>query len=146
MRLGFRFRETMAGTYHLLSAPTDERPMSFTIAVRAPSIVRFALSPICDIQGEVDAIGFADHKALRGSLEINPVLKRRLVYEFRFNANDGEEYRFHGTKSVSALHLAESMTTLPAAIWRDEREVARAVLRFDLESDLVKFVLGFRRA
>ncbi|MCC7534836.1 MAG: hypothetical protein IT379_01410 [Deltaproteobacteria bacterium] len=146
MKLGFRFRETMAGTYHLLSAPTDERPMSFTVAVRSPSIVRFALSPVCEMQGEVDAIGFADHKPLRGTVEINPLIKRRLVYEFRFPGNDGEEYRFHGKKSVSALHLADSMTTLPAAIWREEREVARALLRFDLESDLVKFVLGFRRA
>lgn len=145
MKHGFRFRETMAGTYHLLSAPADERPMSFTISARAPSALRFALRPVCEIQGEVDARGFADHKPLRGTLEINPVIKRRLVYEFRFPGNDTEQYRFFGEKVVQPLHLAESMTMLPGGIWREEREVGRAVLRFDLEGDLVKFLLGFRR-
>ena len=59
---GFEFRETMAGSYHLLSAPEDERPMSFTIRARARGILSFLRRPEVEIEGEVDAEGFADRE------------------------------------------------------------------------------------
>ena len=144
MTVGFAFRETMSGSYHRLDAPGVEKPMSFTIRADIATIVRFAIDPTAQIQGEVDAEGLADHKPLRGTMEINPFLKRKVVYDFHFPDNTGTECRFHGEKEVEPLRLAESMTTLPGSIFAGEREVARAVLRFALKQDLLRFLLSFK--
>lgn len=142
--MGFEFRETMSGTYHTLERPGDELPMSITVRAEVTSLRKFLLDPTAEITGEVDAQGLADHRALRGTLEINPVLRRRLVYDFRFNDNDGAECRFHGEKELEALRLVSTMTTLPGTLFRDDREVGRALLRFHLREDLAKLLRSFR--
>lgn len=144
MSVGFEFRETMSGSYHRLDDPGVEHPMSFTIRADIPALVRFAIDPTAQIQGEVDAEGLADHKPLRGTMEINPFLKRKVVYDFHFPDNAGAECRFHGEKEVEPLRLAESMTTLPGSIFVGEREIARAVLRFAVRQDLLRFLLSFK--
>jgi hypothetical protein len=141
---GFEFRETMTGTYHRLDAPGDERAMSITVRAEASGLRKFLFDPTTRIEGEVDAQGLADHRALRGTLEINPILKRRLVYDFAFEDNDGRPCRFHGEKELDALRLVSTMTTLPGSIWRDDVEIARAVLRFHVRADLVSFVRSVR--
>ncbi len=168
--MSFEFRETMAGSFQLLrelgpaDAPSDrasgsrsgssarlgeDRPMSFTIRARAAatSWLGFLRHPEMEIEGEIDAEGFADHKHLRGSLGLDVLRTRTLPYAFRFTANDGATYSFEGMKTVSTTELAESMTVLPGSI-KDEggAEVGRALLRFDLRSDLLKFLRSFRRA
>jgi hypothetical protein len=142
---GFEFRETMAGSYHLVERPGDERPMSFTIRARSGGLLRFLRRPEVEIEGEIDAQGLADHRYLRGTLGLDVVRTGELPYAFRFTGNDGAAYVFEGKKTVSARELAESMTVLPGAI-KDERgvEIARALLRFDLRSDLAKFLRSFR--
>lgn len=144
MAVGFEFRETMSGTYHTLDRPADELPMSITVRAEVRGLRRFLLDPTAALSGEVDAQGLADHRALRGTLEINPVVRRRLVYDFRFEDNDGVECRFHGEKEIEALRLVSTMTTLPGTIFRDDREVGRAVLRFHLREDLLKLLRSFR--
>lgn len=142
----FQFVETMSGSYHLLADPLDERPMSFTIRARSKSLGRFLGKRVVEIEGEVDAEAFADHRPLHGTLELDVVLTRRLPYDFRFTANDGRRYRFSGTKVVSGWKLAESMTVLPGAILDEEdREIGRAELRFDLRKDIWKFLRSWRR-
>lgn len=144
MSLGFEFHETMSGTYHTLERPADELPMSITVRAEVHGLRRFLLDPTAELTGEIDAQGLADHRALRGTLEINPVLRRRLVYDFRFEDNDGVEHRFHGEKEIEALRLVSTMTTLPGTIFRDDKEIGRAVLRFHLREDLVKLLRSFR--
>jgi hypothetical protein len=105
-----------------------------------------------EIEGEVDAEGFADHRHLRGTLGMDLLRTGTLPYAFRFQANDGAAYVFEGKKTVRAglfalAELAEAMTVLPGSI-RDAAgvEVGRALLRFDIRSDLIKFLGSFRRA
>jgi len=144
MSVGFEFAERMAGTYYLLDAPGDEHPMSITVRAEVADVASFAIDPTASIVGEVDASGLADHKPLKGTLEINPVLRRRLVYDFRFPDNEGRECRFHGEKEIDALRLVRTMTTLPGTIFVEDREHARAILRFDLRADLLKLLRSFR--
>jgi hypothetical protein len=150
---GLEFRETMAGSYELLErapqadrAPLDGvRPMSFTVRVRVPGLLRFARKPIANIEGEVDAQGFADHRPLKGTLEMDVLRKRTLEYAFAFEANDGASYAFEGKKTIVLRELAESMTVLPGEIkTASGKPIARALLRFDLRSDLVRFLRSFR--
>ncbi len=144
MTLGFEFRQTMAGTYHRLEASGDERPMSITCRAEVHDLRRFLLDPTAEISGEVDAQGLADHRPMHGTLEISPVLRRKLVYEFRFPDDEGNEHRFHGEQEIEPRHLLETVTTLPGSIYRGQVEVARAILRFDLHRDLVRLLRSFR--
>ncbi len=142
---GFEFRETMSGTFRLLGDDERERPMTFTIRARALSMAAFLKKPSVDIEGEVDASGFADHRHLRGTLGMDILRTGELPYEFQFKGNDGQSYTFSGKKTISAADLVSSMTVLPGALYdQDGRQIGTALLRFDLLRDLVKFLLGFR--
>jgi hypothetical protein len=144
MSLGFMFRETMRGTYFLLADPTNERAMSFTVAVKAKGLRSFAREPVARISGNVVLDGFADGE-LEGTLAFRLHDQRRLIYEFRFVGNDGHPYRFRGQKDVTPLAPIESFTTLPGSLYDGEsKEVGRATVRFDLRGDLKKFLRSFR--
>jgi hypothetical protein len=142
---GFEFCETMAGSYHLAAAPDEERPISFTIRVRSSPWLRFVRTPEAEIEGEVDAEGFADHRLLRGTLGMDLLRTRRLRYAFEFEGNDGKRYAFRGEKLVELRRLAHTMTTLPGSIQdASGTEVGQAELRFDLQTQLLSFLTSFR--
>lgn len=144
---GFEFRETMAGSFHLLDRPDEERPMSFTIRARSGGFLSFLRRPEVEIEGEIDAEGFADHRYLRGTLGLDPIRTGTLPYAFRFKGNDEAAYSFEGKKTLSISEFAQSMTVLPGSILDEGgREIGRALLRFDLRSDLKKFLGSFRRS
>jgi len=136
---GFEFQEMLAGSYHLLTDPGEERPMSLTLHARVRGLRSFLVQAEAEIVGEIDLQGFADHRAFRGRLQIKPV-QRKLVYEARFEDNKGRECRFHGEKELEAIRPVASLTTLPGSVWSGERELARALLRFDPREDLVRFL------
>ncbi|MDI1451856.1 hypothetical protein [Polyangium sp. 6x1] len=142
---GFEFRETMAGSYHRVDEPHKERPLAFTIRARSAPILRFLRRPVVEIEGAIDAPGLADHRYLRGTLGMDLLRTGTLPYAFHFHGDDDKPYVFEGQKDVSVRELLESMTVLPGAIKDEEGAlVARALLRFDARSDLVKFLRSFR--
>ena len=143
--MGFSFRETMSGSYRLDAAPDRERAISFTIGARVHSIARFLRDHLADIQGEVDLEGFADHRAMRGTLEIDPLFGKKLRYVFSFESNDGEPCTFVGQKDVELQHLLATMTTLPAELFDGRgKRLGSARLRFDARSDLGKWLRSIR--
>ena len=143
---GFAFYETMAGAFRLLDEPRD-RAFSFTIRARSLPFARFLRRPEVEIEGEVDAEGFADHRYLRGTLGMDPIRTGILPYAFQFTANDGASYSFAGKKTIHVASIVESMTVLPGGIF-DARgaQVAEALLRFDARSDLRRFLSSFKLA
>lgn len=145
MRPGFVFAETMRGSFHLLSDPARDRAIAFTAVASAKSLRGFARDPVVQIEGDIDAEGIAKGRPLRGSLGLKLLSERRLPYRLTFAGEDGAEYELRGQKDWSALSPIESMTTLPASLY-DARgaELARATLRFDLRSDLFRFLRSFR--
>jgi hypothetical protein len=145
LALGFSFEETMQGNYHLLASQLDERAISFSINVRVAGIRRFLKDKLARIEGEVYVEGFADHRPLEGTLALKLLDEHRLTYDFTFRANDGNRYRLHGQKDVTLIALHDTMTTLPASIYdTDGREIARAVLRFDVRGDMAVFLRSWR--
>lgn len=147
MSLGFSFRETMSGSYRLVSAPDHERAMSFTISARAYDLARYLRDRTVAIQGEVDLEGFADHRPMRGTMLLDPLLGRRVRYVFDFQSNDGRPCTFDGEKNVELLRFLDTMTTLPGEL-RDSagRTIGTAKLRFDARSDLPKFLRSWKMA
>ncbi len=141
---GFRFAETMRGSYHLLADPTDERAMEFTIEASVRGLRRFSRDLNAAIRGRVVMEGFAD-APIEGTLGMKVLRERRLPYEFGFVAADGKRYTFRGQKDVTLLDIPGSMTVLPASLYDAEgEEIARATLRFDLRGDIVSFLRSFR--
>lgn len=144
MRRGVSFQETMAGSYHLASSPGDERALSFTIGARSPSLLDFVRRPITEIEGEIFAEGLARHRHLRGTLELDILRTGKLRYAFDFTGDDGAAYSLKGEKTLRASALAESMSVLPASITdAGGAAVGEALLRFDLRSDLGRFIKHF---
>jgi len=141
---GFEFHETMAGSFHLAGNP---RPvaMSITLRARSPRWRSFLSKREVEIEGEIDAEGFADHRYLRGTLGLDAVRTGTLPYAFRFTANDGAAYSFAGKKTLHLSRMVESMTVLPGAILDAAgAPVGEALLRFDLLHDLARFLKSFQ--
>lgn len=143
MGIGFEFREALSGSYYTLKAPGVEKPMLFSIHAQTANIGKFTLDPSFEVDGELHAEGFADHRDAHGSLNIS-LIRRKIVYEVRFKNNEGEDCRLRGERDVEFLRLAGSLTTLPISVYAGEKEVARGVLRFDLRGDLIRYLRSFR--
>jgi hypothetical protein len=142
---GFSFRETMSGSYWRLDAPTSERGISFTIEARARDLRRFVRDKTWHITGTVDVEGLASKRSLDGTLGFKLLEDRRLPYRFSFLGDDGRAYELSGQKEWSGLSPVGSMTLLPASLYdADGEEIARATLRFDLRSDLGRWMKSFR--
>jgi hypothetical protein len=145
MTVGFQFRETMTGTYHMLATPLDERAISFTIGAKVDGLRQFLKDKLAAIEGEVDAEGLADKRPLHGTLGLKLLDERRLPYEFTFKGNDDQDYRFRGQKDVSMIALTDSMTVLPASLYDAHgNEIGRATLRFDVQHDLRSFLRSWK--
>jgi hypothetical protein len=142
---GFRFEETMRGSYYLLSKPQEERAIEFSIEARVDNLRRFMRDLTARIRGVVTLEGLCKHANLDGTLGLKLLKENRLPYDFSFTAEDGKKYRVRGEKNVVVLGIMESLTTLPASVYDDsEEEIGRAVVRFDLRSDWRKFLFSFR--
>ncbi len=142
---GFEFRETMSGTFTLDGeAEGAPREIRFTGRAHVGSLLRHLGDRKADLDGEITMEGVATARPLHGELIIDPILGRRIRYDFHFEGDDGSRYRFLGQKDVSLLDPVGSMTTLPATV-SDQHgvRIASATLRFDLH-DLMPFLATFR--
>ena len=140
---GFQFGETMQGTY---TRDGVERPLSFKLDVKVGSVLRHLLDRTATLEGFIDAEGLADHALLTGTILIDPLLGRRIRYEFGFTGSDGESYRFGGQKNVELdpKRVLDSMTHLDAEITNERGDVvASARVNFDLRT-IPAFARSFR--
>jgi hypothetical protein len=138
---GFEFRETMAGSYIRDGA---ERPLRFTLRAHTGSLRHYLRDRSVTLEGHVDAEGLANHAVLAGTMILDPILGRRIRYEFGFTGDDGQPYRFVGQKDVRLADLVGSMTTLPGEIVDESgARFATALVRFD-RRQLPAFLGSFR--
>jgi hypothetical protein len=143
--LGFEFCETLRGTYHRLSDPAEEFPVTLTARAAVPDVARLALDPRLDLSGEIDAQGFADRKPLDGTVHLRPLLGRKLTYEIRFPNNEDVLCRFRGEQDIDVKRLLSTLAILPGSILIDDREVARVILRLSPRHALRSFARSFKR-
>jgi hypothetical protein len=144
---GFRFAETMSGTYSTLDEPNDHRRFSFSVEARADSILRHLRDGKTTMSGTLEADGLADCVPIEGTLTLLPLTKKIIRYEFSFTGDDGRPYRFEGQKDIRFTDLRRSFTTLPGEIVDSVgHTVATADTRFDLKADLLQFLASWRLA
>jgi hypothetical protein len=144
---GFQFQEKMSGTYTLRGGPEGARRITFKGRVRAADALAHLRDGMAELEGTVDLEGFADDVPMAGTIQISPLRKRLIRYEFSFVANDGRPYRFAGQKDIRFGDLLGSWTTLPAALYDQAgQEVGQARVTFDMKSDFLPLLVSFRRA
>ncbi|MBI4509400.1 MAG: hypothetical protein HY698_07165 [Deltaproteobacteria bacterium] len=146
-KIGFEFQETLSGTFERVGKNEPPRPFRLEAHMVASDAVRTLHDKRVAITGTLDAEGFAEDVPVEGNLELAPVSRRVIRYEFCFVGNDGIPYRFVGQKDIRLSDLLGSLTKLEGIIHdMDGREVARAHLAFHLGSDLIPFLLSIRPA
>jgi len=152
MPTGFAFRQKLQGTWWRADRPPGAGgprgggEIELDLALEIPSLRRFLLDPTARVDGSVDARGLADRQPIRGTLEVLPIFRRKLVYELRFPADRGDgELRLHGEAELDPFHLVEGTAQLRAGILEDDREVAEAELTLHLKDELLRLVRSFRR-
>lgn len=145
-RRGFEFAEIMEGTYARVELPDERRPLRFAAHVHAPSIRDYLRSGHAAITGTLDAEGFATGVPITGTMLLRPFTQGRIGYALDFVADDGRAYVLRGEKHIRLTALVRTFTELHAEI-RDaasDRLVATSDIRFDLQTQLVRFVRSWR--
>ena len=155
-RVGLIFSERMSGSYrHEKTEATDgvpgpfggngrEHPMEFEVDARTCRLERFIFNPSTKIKGNLYMEGLDRQMPLQGTLEIPLLTRRKMIYNFTFNSKEGKKYRFSGEKNIRFLRLIDTFTTLPGRITdEDGKEVASAVVHFNLRKDFVPFIRSF---
>jgi hypothetical protein len=145
-RRGFEFAEIMEGTYARVELPDDRRPLRFAAHVHAPSIRDYLRSGHAAITGTLDAEGFATQVPFTGTMLLRPFTQGRIGYALDFVADDGRAHVLRGEKHIRLTALVRTFTELHAEI-RDaasDRLVATSDIRFDLQTQLVRFVRSWR--
>lgn len=140
--MDMRFEEEMSGRYEGLAEGFPGGEFRFAVAVectdiRDPRVVEGAIA------GQVFMAGVVEGAPLEGRIEISPLWKRTLTYQFSFPVN-GKTYRFDGTKNVKFYRPLYSMTALPGHVYDETgRAVAKVKVRF-LMRDMVSFLASYR--
>jgi hypothetical protein len=144
---GFRFKETMRGSFHRLDAPAEDHAIEIALTVETSDVRQFARDKTWTIRGTLDAEGIATRAAVDGTIEMRLFDERRLPYRCRFTGDDGAQYELRGQKELVPIAPFDSLTVLPASIYgANAKEMARAVLRFDARNELRSFLKSFRLA
>jgi hypothetical protein len=142
---GFAFRESLAGSFHLLDAPADERAIALELEMRASALAAFVRERAWYVEGDLRAEGLAEHAPVKGTLGFRLFDEKRLPYRLGFDADDGKRYELRGQKDWTPIAPLESMTVLSASLYDEQsREVGRATLRWDLRNDLARTLASFR--
>jgi hypothetical protein len=149
--LGFEVSEVMEGS---LRKPAEnfDREFRFDLRVMFPALWRILLVTVGRARGTCHIDGIAQSALAIGTLELSPFRLRLARYTFTFTADDGEEYRFDGWKSMR-LNIRRGWTTLPGKVYDANGDVyATATLRFSFRHHFpgllqsIKFLWPWRRS
>lgn len=137
----FRFEENMYGHYREVKTTGGSGAFDFSCRVEA-DLFQFLQDRNTRLTGTVSMEGIAQEVPLEGTLRIDPLFGRELVYDFTFSKGRAR-YRFLGRKSVRLLDPVSSMTTLSGKIERDGVTLGDVDSRFNL-LEFPGFLLSFR--
>jgi hypothetical protein len=144
--IGVTWKETLYGSWHRLSAPSEEHRCVVELNIVMPKVTELLTNTTAEIHGRVSLATLATDREFKGTLGLGAIVReRRVPYAFTLIADDGRPYRFDGAKEVNLLKLPNSMTTLGAYIFDEQgEEVGRVVLRGDFRDEILEFLRSFR--
>lgn len=145
MKVGFEFQEVMSGTYTRTGQPSQTGELRIQARARAGDAFKHIRDGMVDLEGTLDMEKVADEVPITGTMEIRPLTRKIIRYDFSFTGNDGQPYRFSGQKNIRFTDLATTMTTLNGAITDAAGgEIATATLHFDVKADLLPFLVSWK--
>jgi len=124
--LGFEVQQSLRGSYHRLSEPGEEHPLTLEVHAKIP-LTELLRRREGQIQGTLHAPGYAEDAPIDGTISIKPVAGK-LAYDFRFEADDGRERRFHGETEVHLRRIVRTLEDLVGRVYDDEQEEVRVLL------------------
>ncbi len=144
---GFRFAETMSGTFAFTDEPDDNRRFSFTVECKAPSVFGYLRTGELHMKGTLEADGLAHFVPIEGTMVMLPMTHKFIKYAFNFTGDDGMPYRFKGQKDIRFLDMKRSFSYLPGEVTdHTGKVVAHCKTRFDIKADLFQFALSWKPA
>jgi len=144
---GFRFAETMSGTFAFADTPNENLRFSFTVECVAPSVFRYVKDGKLTMKGTLEADGLASFVPIEGSMVMLPLTHRFIKYGFNFTGDDGMPYQFKGQKDIRFLDMKRSFSYLPGEVTdHTGKVVATCKTRFDIKADLFQFALSWKPA
>jgi hypothetical protein len=142
--VGFRFRETMSGTWQGQGGQGGR--ILFEVDALATDVLRYLRDSTLILDGVIDAAGLATRVPARGSLLLAPLARKLIAYELAFSGDDARPYRLQGEKHLEMTGIARTLTTLPAVLIdvESKQEIGRATLQFDWRADLASFLTSWK--
>lgn len=119
--------------------------MDLSLEAFTPDVRALLREPVWQLSGTIDAESLAARRSIEGAMCFKRLGEGQIRYRIRFRGNDGHPYELSGHKEWNALAPLDSVTLLSGKV-HDEagEEMARATLRFDLRTDLGRFVRHLR--
>lgn len=150
MGLGFQLAESFSGSYYRLDDPLRDRAARLELHLDVDGVRRFLRARRAQAEGRVFLEGLAEGddrrgRLARGSVTLKLFDEKRIPYDVSFEGDDGRRYRLRGQRDFTVHDAVDSLTILPASLYDDDdREIARAVLRFDPRTELGPTLRSFR--
>ncbi|MBX3247630.1 MAG: hypothetical protein KF901_10675 [Myxococcales bacterium] len=126
MAVGFRFRQTLRGTYHRLADPGVERPAMLEMEIELP-LRRLVRRDLGSLRGTLHADGLAASAQVEGTFQLD-LFDGKIVYDLHFEAEDGRERRFHGETEFELRHPIRTLEDVVGRVWDEGNEEARVLL------------------
>jgi hypothetical protein len=149
MGLGFELAEAMTGTFHRFEDPMVDHAIRISLRLEVDGLRRFARERRIDAEGVIVADGLAENggagRPLRGTVTWKLLDQNRVPYALTFEGDDGRVYHLRGQRDFFVHDAVGSLTTLAASLYDvEERELGRAVLRFEPRIELPALLRTFR--
>jgi hypothetical protein len=141
-----KFQETMSGTWRRagVDGAGPDGAISFDALAELPRLPGPTRSVVGSLRGTFHCEGLVSAAAAEGTIEVSPVLDRRIRYVLETTDDEGRACRFDGWKSIDWMHSLSTWTTLPGSIYGPEDElIGTAELRFRA-STLLPFLASMR--
>lgn len=126
----FWFEENMYGHYRELKPTGKSGTFDFSCHAEA-ELLAFLKERSTRLTGRVTMEGVVEDVPIEGSLMIDPLFGKELVYDFTFTKGKSR-FRFLGRKSVRFTDPVTSMTTLTGKLERDGVTMGDVDSRFNL--------------
>jgi hypothetical protein len=132
--------QTLVGSHRALDELAIEQPLSLCLRAREQGLARL-LSGRIEVEGEIDARGIADRRALRGTVSSPRWQLGASEYELELEANDGRRLWLRARREprlrAPLWSLSRVVGTLSEA---DGRAVATVELRLDFRRALGRWL------
>lgn len=140
---GIKQSETLTGAFRFVEEPDKERSASFDAQFAVVDWAAMAKAGTTKLTGKFTCEGFVNDAPFEGTLDIDPLRRRKLIYDFTFKDAAGAEIHFEGEKRIDFLNIPKTMTTLYCRLSRKEKVIATGVMHFDIR-DLPAFLASIR--